>query len=104
MSENTSILEFKVDTLTENVKLLSANVQQLGEYMQRLVLAEERISHVVETNAKLQAELADVKAAVSELQIKEAKSGKTISIVDKFILAITAAALIFVAAKTGLIG
>jgi predicted RNase H-like nuclease (RuvC/YqgF family) len=103
MADNNSILEFKVDTLTDNVRILSANVQQLGEYMQRLVLAEERISHVVDTNAKLQAELANVKSAVAELQIKEAKSGKTISIVDKFILAAATAAIIFMAAKTGLI-
>ena len=103
MQENNSILEYKVDLLTSNVNEMSEVIKQLGRSMERLVLAEERISHVVETNGRIQTELTELREEVKQLQISSATTNKTVSIVDKFIIAVAAAALIFMAAKTGLV-
>jgi hypothetical protein len=54
-------------------------------------------------NAKMQDQLDELKSEVNDLKIAIAGTQRTSGIVDKFLWALAAATLIFVAAKTGLL-
>lgn len=100
---DTEILSAKVNAMADTIDRMSRSMEKISESMDRLVRAEERISHVVEMNAKMQDQLDDLKEEINNMKITVAGSQRTSGIVDKFLWALAAATLIFVAAKTGLL-
>ena len=102
--EDHKVLVYKVDLLSSTISEMSSNMKTLSESMNRLVLAEERISNVVSTNLRIQQDMDSLDIRVRSLEVSESSNKRTVSTVDKFIWALAAASIIFVAVKTGLVG
>lgn len=102
--EDHKVLVYKVDLLSSTISEMSSNMKTLSESMNRLVLAEERISNVVSTNLRIQQDMDSLDTRVRSLEVSESSNKRTVSTVDKFIWALAAASIIFVAVKTGLVG
>ena len=102
--EDHKVLVYKVDLLSSTISEMSSNMKTLSESMNRLVLAEERISNVVSTNLRIQQDMDSLDIRVRSLEVSESSNKRTVSAVDKFIWALAAASIIFVAVKTGLVG
>ncbi len=105
MPDDQEIVNLKISSMAETIDRMSKAVEKISESINRLVLlAEERISHVVEMHSRMQNKIDEIEKEQVEMKIKLANSTRAVTIVDKMIWALAAAALIFVAAKTGLIG
>ncbi len=104
MHEHQDVINLKINSMADTIDRMSKAVEKISESMNRLVLAEERISHVVEMHSRMQNKIDEIEKEQVEMKIKLANSTRTVSIVDKFIWALAAASIIFVAVKTGLVG
>lgn len=98
------VLSIKVNMMADTIDKMARSMEKISESMDRLVRAEERISYVVEMNSEMQEQLKELNSEVNNIKIQLVGSQKTVTIMDKFIWACAAAAVIFVATKTGLVG
>ena len=98
------VLGIKVNMMADTIDKMARSMEKISESMDRLVRAEERISHVVEMNSEMQDQLKNLNSEINTIKIQLAGSQKTVTMMDKFIWACAAAAVIFVAVKTGLVG